>query len=639
MRVDTMPPKPQRGKPEHHPRQMATPPSHPRAEEDAEAGGGKTPPLHHPRGGGAQQNGGQPMPLEKWLADIRCPALLDPLDTLGAEVPEDMLVLDAEDVQKLEAGLKKVQLKKFRDALEKLRAEADGHLDEGSPLRIIQEQTPPPRSASAISAEGSLGSPRGSPRTPRGISLRDASIGVAEELNLDWHGLSLPDIASTARAALQLPPKRAGMLPKDDFAEICLHLGIDTGWEGQDSGKAIETWKGIISSDDIEHRRSALQEVVDAYHPDRWIIGEELGRGGNGVVYVATDSRLKRVALKFCAGQQDKLRREAGLLQRVRHENICGLYVDFPSQDGGLFVMCLEFLPGGTFAEVMKAAPKNRVREFEVTRMAFDVLQALSVMHSQDVIHRDIKPSNIMLTTTLDGQSVFKIIDLGISVMEHGSDVSDTLLTSTTGLAKAIGTPHYMSPEQFTEGMVVDQRTDIWSLGVVMYHALTGVLPFAPSEKENTTKIQHSITSTEPMPVESVLDEVGATSEGISDLIADMLQKDPGKRTQLTTDVMQALVDALANNADEQIFDVFINYRVRPSPSTAPLLVPHMIVPSAARGYFDQRVVLANRCGASRRLRSHFSRSSVQCACAASGSWCIWIRSDCSMARSLTRGL
>ena len=114
-------------------------------------------------------------------------------------------------------------------------------------------------------------------------------------------------------------------------------------------------------------------------------------------------------------------------------------------------------------------------------------------IHDKGVIHRDIKPTNLMLTE-VDGRNVYKLIDFSISAVERDSreDVSETLQTGTTTLQALAGTPHFMSPEQIREGTAITPQTDLWSLGVVIFQALSGHLPFAPEETDRM-KIAYAI--------------------------------------------------------------------------------------------------------------------------------------------------
>jgi serine/threonine protein kinase len=153
-------------------------------------------------------------------------------------------------------------------------------------------------------------------------------------------------------------------------------------------------------------------------------------------------------------------------------------------EGGALFGMCLEYLGGGSLQQLMDGAPEGRIRQFEVARMAFHILPALQHIHQLGVIHRDLKPANIMITQDDEqGAHLFKLIDFGISVLSsaaaaHGQAAATLLQTNTSGLCKFLGTRHWMSPEQCT-GQRITAATDLWSLGAVMFAALSGRQPFA----------------------------------------------------------------------------------------------------------------------------------------------------------------
>eukprot|EP01045_Picozoa_sp_COSAG04_P001762 COSAG04_NODE_60_length_30221_cov_15.908837_9_plen_246_part_00 len=224
-------------------------------------------------------------------------------------------------------------------------------------------------------------------------------------------------------------------------------------------------WGRLLASSTPE-RRATLQSVLDEWRPGRWTLSEgELGRGSSGAVFQSSDSRLGHVAIKFTHGhEQNKLEREAALMQRVAHQHICKLYEHHVSADGQLFAMVLELLQNGSLAQRIKESPNGRFREFEAVQITFDVLDGLAHMHGKDVIHRDgtphsfacplpalmrgavtlaVKPSNIMLTE-VDGRFICKLIDLSISAVEMSArdDVSQTLRTGTTSLGALAGTPH-----------------------------------------------------------------------------------------------------------------------------------------------------------------------------------------------------
>ena len=181
-------------------------------------------------------------------------------------------------------------------------------------------------------------------------------------------------------------------------------------------------------------------------------------------------------------------------------------------------------------------------------------------MHGKGVIHRDIKPANIMLTE-VDGRIVYKLIDFSISAVERESreDVSQTLRTGTTTLQALAGTPHFMSPEQIQEGTTVTAQTDLWSLGVVMFQALSGHLPFAPEESDRF-KIANTIVSKKPPQLLDAI-EAGGVSDSISDIIDHALQKKLLDRFESAEAMESALKEAITSSGGEQ-FGLFISYRV-----------------------------------------------------------------------------
>lgn len=196
---------------------------------------------------------------------------------------------------------------------------------------------------------------------------------------------------------------------------------------------------------------------------------DEIGRGGMGVVYKGRDLRLDRlVALKFLpsslandAGAKARLMNEAKAASALEHPNICAVHEIGETDDGQLFITMPHY-KGETLDQKLK---RGQLSMKEAATIAVQTLQGLAEAHTAGIIHRDIKPANIFLT---DGGQV-KILDFGVA-RKQGS-------VGMTRTRAAIGTLAYMSPEQL-RGDQVDHRTDIWSLSVVLYQMLAGVLPF-----------------------------------------------------------------------------------------------------------------------------------------------------------------
>jgi serine/threonine protein kinase len=243
---------------------------------------------------------------------------------------------------------------------------------------------------------------------------------------------------------------------------------------GADMGPPID-----VTDVDTSRLVIALQAKADAWQPGRWKLQALLGRGGSGVVFQAADRRLGDAALKFVstgtAVMQQKAKREMAILQRVHHPNICAVHGSQAFAAGQVFCLVLELLDAGSLQQ--RLANAGPLPEPEVVWMASHVLAALACAHSQDIVHRDIKPANILIQSQgPSGQPVYKVCDFGIAVATRRGQASmqTTMQTGTFGMEAAIGTPHYMSPEQLQAGEEPDSRTDLWSLGVVMSECFMG---------------------------------------------------------------------------------------------------------------------------------------------------------------------
>ena len=242
----------------------------------------------------------------------------------------------------------------------------------------------------------------------------------------------------------------------------------------------------------------------------------ELGRGGMGVVYKATDTKLERpVALKFLAAHaiedpEHKARfvREAKAAARLDHQNICPIY-EIDEVDGQMF-LAMAYLEGQTLKDKIAERP---LKLDEALDIAIQTAQGLKAAHQNEVVHRDIKPANLMLTE--EGQ--VKIMDFGLAQLADRSR-----LTKTTTM---LGTPAYMSPEQ-SQRLPTDRRTDIWSLGVVIYEMVTGRLPF---EGERQEAVLYAIGSEEPEPITAL--RVGVPTE-LDRIVGKAMSKDAGERYQ-----------------------------------------------------------------------------------------------------------
>ncbi|MGB7490757.1 MAG: protein kinase [Thermoanaerobaculia bacterium] len=259
---------------------------------------------------------------------------------------------------------------------------------------------------------------------------------------------------------------------------------------------------------------------------------EQLGKGGMGEVYLAEDTTLKRkVALKVLppelATSQERLerfQREAESLASLNHPNIVTIHT--VEEDGGVRFLTMEWVDGQTLAELVGKGGIPLERIFEI---ATPLADALAVAHSKGVVHRDLKPGNVMVTD--DGR--VKVLDFGLAkLLEEEPDLVATEM-ATEALTRdgiAMGTIPYMSPEQ-VQGKAVDHRSDIFSLGIVLYEMSTGKLPF---EGETSADLISSILRDNP---DSVTDLRLELPRHFGRIIRHCLEKDPQRRYQSALDV------------------------------------------------------------------------------------------------------
>jgi serine/threonine protein kinase/Tfp pilus assembly protein PilF len=246
----------------------------------------------------------------------------------------------------------------------------------------------------------------------------------------------------------------------------------------------------------VQDESGVISETVSHYR-----IIKKLGEGGMGEVYLAEDTRLGRqVALKFLPAsyQYDSERRtrflkEARAASALRSPNIAAIY-DLGEHDGAMFI-AMEYVEGEALSQRID---RRTLPTRDVINMAAQIADALAEAHSLGVIHRDVKSSNLMVTE----RGLVKMLDFGLAKMigpEISSDSTDptVALGGQTAFGVVLGTVSYMSPEQAL-GRDIDQRSDIFSLGVVIYEMLTGRLPF---EGTSSTEIIDSIIHKEPIAI------------------------------------------------------------------------------------------------------------------------------------------
>ena len=287
----------------------------------------------------------------------------------------------------------------------------------------------------------------------------------------------------------------------------------------------------LISQKDIPAQtitiETPVQELIrGTLFAGRYEIIEELGTGGMGKVYRVEDMKAKEeIALKLIRPEIaadkktiERFRNELTIARKIRHKNICGMY-DL-GEDKGSYYITMEYVPGEDLKSFLRRSKKLTVET--TVSIGIQICDGLSEAHRMGVIHRDLKPSNIMI----DREGNVRIMDFGIARSLSTKGI--------TGAGVMIGTPEYMSPEQ-VEGKELDQRSDIWSLGVVLYEMLTGQLPF---KSEQMQGIVYSILNKKPASLSSLRSNI---PRNIEQAVIKAMEKDVDVRFQNIQELIENL--------------------------------------------------------------------------------------------------
>ena len=308
----------------------------------------------------------------------------------------------------------------------------------------------------------------------------------------------------------------------------------DTLYCGKCAGP-LKSAEGISITKTLITRVESLQK--GSTFAGRYKIIEELGRGGMGVVYKAEDTKLKRtVALKFLPPElthisevNERFMREAQAAAALDHPNICTVY-EFDEAEETSFIS-MAYIEGQSLKKKTESGP---LELDEALRIATQIAEGLGEAHKKGVVHRDIKSANIIVTER--GQA--KIMDFGLARMTGG-----TLLTKE---GMAMGTIAYMSPEQ-ARGEEVEHRTDIWSLGVVLYEIFSGQLPF---KGEHDQSVVYSILNEKPKPITDLRSEIPLS---IGQVVSKALEKNPDERYQQVEELLDDLKSISSGIVPEEI--------------------------------------------------------------------------------------
>src|SRR5580704_6564643 len=313
-----------------------------------------------------------------------------------------------------------------------------------------------------------------------------------------------------------------------EFCPVCvLRKALADGVQSGESSASADTAKPTTP-----------QQAVQRFEHYELVRGEdgkavELGRGAMGITYKAFDVdlrcpvTLKVVSERYLDDESARLRflREARAAASVRHPNVASVF--HLGRTGQNYFYAMEFVEGETLENLIKRS--NRLEVMLALEIATQVAAGLAAVHKQKIVHRDIKPSNIMVSVEEDSTATAKIIDLGLAKPAPDAQPGQAAISTPGAFA---GTPEFASPEQFA-GVGVDIRSDLYSLGVVLWEMVTGHAVFRGSPAEVMYQHQHA-----PLPLE----QLQGVREPVVVLLKVLLEKDPAPRLQTPNELLKTML-------------------------------------------------------------------------------------------------
>ncbi len=282
---------------------------------------------------------------------------------------------------------------------------------------------------------------------------------------------------------------------------------------------------------------SLIGSIIDG----KFHILEKLGEGGMGAVYLGEHVKMgRKSAIKVLTQSlaQDteaiaRFNREAANAARISHSNVCAIY-DFGETTEGVIFLAMEYVDGESLSDILaREGPLEPHRAATITHQVGDALQAA---HDLGIVHRDLKPDNIMITKGRDGCDVVKVVDFGIAKAMGGEEGQKV---TRTGLV--VGTPEYMSPEQLS-GDLLDGRSDIYSLALVLFRILTGRLPF---EADNAQEVMIKRLTDEPTRLNDAMPGANFPAR-LQDVLDRALERMPADRYVKASDFAKDVVQAVS---------------------------------------------------------------------------------------------
>ncbi|HNB23852.1 MAG TPA: serine/threonine-protein kinase, partial [Candidatus Melainabacteria bacterium] len=287
-----------------------------------------------------------------------------------------------------------------------------------------------------------------------------------------------------------------------------------------------------------EESRLSQLSLMGSVLAGRYEVIQEIGRGALGMVYLAKQRMVDRpVAVKVlydtCGANSDtflRFQREAQALSALNHPNIVVIF-DFGLSEQGFPFLVMDYIRGTNLRHLI--AQEVRLDASRAVPMFIQIADALSHAHARDILHRDLKPDNVVLTMNDSGAEQVKLIDFGLA---KRLDEARTGAKKLTMEGQVLGTPAYMSPEQIMGGKL-DGRSDVYSMGCLMFNTLTGALPICGTNEIDT--MQKHITS-EPLDFDKAAPDA-VISQGLRKLIQKSLKKHAQDRQQSMAELVKEL--------------------------------------------------------------------------------------------------
>lgn len=351
------------------------------------------------------------------------------------------------------------------------------------------------------------------------------------------------------------------------------------GHDNVDGARFCASCGNTLVVGELAAQHSLIGQVVGG----RYRIVGLIGEGGMGVVYKAEQtlgSAVRPVAVKTLHAELSRdpavtarFHREVGTVAQLEHPNTVKVY-DFGSTEDGTLYIAMEYLDGHPLSRII--ADEGALPYDRIGKIVHQIAGSLDEAHRGGIIHRDLKPENVLLVGRAGERDVVKLVDFGIAARAESADRAQEQKLTQQGMV--LGTPPYMSPEQFT-GKALDARSDIYSLGVMVYEMLTGSLPF----EANTAWEWATAHMTSPPRDFTITDAGASVPAPVREVVLRALAKDPAKRQASAGEFDRELSDAFARKSTAAAaVDVSAATQAMPQAPSEVVMAPTEAMPAAS---------------------------------------------------------